>query len=50
MSWLRARTAWQRRGIAFIAGALATLAHAPFQLTLVYAVSASVLLLLLDVA
>ncbi|MBN8607070.1 MAG: apolipoprotein N-acyltransferase [Caulobacterales bacterium] len=47
-SWLAARTQWQRRGLAFLAGALATLAHAPFQLTLFYVIAITVLVWLLD--
>lgn len=49
-AWLDARTPWQRRGLAFAAGALATLAHAPFQLTLVFVVAIAVLIWLLDIA
>ena len=47
-SWLAARTQWQRRGLAFVAGALATLAHAPFQLTPFYIVAITVLVWLID--
>lgn len=46
--WLAARTPWQRRGIAFLAGALATLGHAPFQMTLLYAVAIVIFVWLLD--
>lgn len=46
--WLAARTVWQRRGFAFIAGALATLGHAPFQLTPFFIVAITVLIWLLD--
>jgi apolipoprotein N-acyltransferase len=49
-AWLRARTPWQRRGLALAAGALATLGHAPFQLTLVFVVAVMALVWLLDVA
>lgn len=49
-SWLHARTPWQRRGLAILAGALATLGHAPFQLTLVFVVATVALVWLLDVA
>ncbi len=47
-AWLAARTVWQRRGIAFLAGALATLGHAPFQLTPLFVVAITVLIWLLD--
>ncbi len=49
-AWFAACTPWQRRGLAFAAGALATLGHAPFQLTLLYAVAITVLVWLLDVS
>ena len=49
-AWFAARTPWQRRGIAAAAGALATLGHAPFQLTLLYVVAITVLVWLLDVS
>ena len=49
-AWLDARGAWPRRGIAFVAGALATLAHAPFQIVPAYVVAITVLVLLLDVS
>jgi apolipoprotein N-acyltransferase len=49
-AWLSRRTPWQRRGLGLAAGALSTLAHAPFQLTLLFAVAISVLVWLLDVA
>lgn len=48
--WFAARTTWQRRAIAAGAGVLATLAHAPFQFTLLYAVALVVLVWLLDAA
>jgi apolipoprotein N-acyltransferase len=48
--WFAARTPWQKRGLAAGAGALATLAHAPFQLTPLYAVALIVLVWLLDAA
>ena len=48
--WLRARSPWQRRGLAFLAGALATLGHAPFQLTLLFVVAIVALVWLLDAA
>ena len=48
--WLAARSRWQRRGIAFGAGVLATAAHAPFQLTPLYALALVVLVWLLDAA
>jgi apolipoprotein N-acyltransferase len=47
-SWFAARTPWQRRGLALVSGALATLAHAPFQLTFLFAVAIVVLVWLLD--
>lgn len=47
-AWFAARSTWQRRGIAFLAGVLATLGHAPFQLTLLYVVAITVLIWLLD--
>jgi apolipoprotein N-acyltransferase len=48
-AWFAKRTPWQRRGLATAAGALATLGHAPFQLTLLYVVAITVLVWLLDV-
>ncbi|GAM97205.1 apolipoprotein N-acyltransferase [alpha proteobacterium U9-1i] len=48
--WMGARTPWQRRGIAFFAGALATLGHAPFQFPLAYVLAIMVLVWLLDAA
>jgi apolipoprotein N-acyltransferase len=47
-SWIGARTPWQRRGLAFAAGAAATLGHAPFQFTPVFAAAIVVLVWLLD--
>jgi apolipoprotein N-acyltransferase len=49
-AWLSARSPWQRRGLAFLAGALATLGHAPFQLTLLFVVAIVALVWLLDAA
>ena len=49
-AWLSKRTPWQRRGLALLAGALATLAHAPFQLTLLFVVAIVALVWLLDTA
>ncbi len=49
-AWFGARSPWQRRGIATAAGALATLGHAPFQLTLLFVVAIVVLVWLLDVS
>ena len=46
--WMRNRTRWQRRGMAFLAGALAVLGQAPFQFTLVYVAAITVLVWLLD--
>jgi apolipoprotein N-acyltransferase len=47
-AWFAARTPWQRRGIALVAGAAATFGHAPFQLTPVYIAALVVLFWLLD--
>ena len=49
-AWLAARTPWQRRGLAILAGAAATLGHAPFQLTLVYVAAIVAFVWLLDIA
>ena len=49
-AWFSALKPWPRRGIALGAGALATLGHAPFQLTLVYVAALVVLVWLLDAA
>lgn len=49
-AWFAARTPWQRRGLATAAGALATLGHAPFQLTLLFVIAITVLVWLLDVS
>lgn len=49
-TWLNARSGWQRLGLAFAAGALATLGHAPFQLTLLFVVAIVTLVWLLDAA
>ena len=49
-AWFDARSTWQRRGLAFGAGALATLGHAPFQLTLAFLAAVAVLVWLLDAA
>ena len=49
-AWLDARTRWQRRGLAFLAGALATAGHAPFQLTLLFVAAVVALVWLLDIA
>lgn len=48
--WFGARTPWQRRGLAVAAGAMATLGHAPFQLTLFFVAAIVVLIWLLDVS
>ena len=48
--WFGARSPWQRRGIATAAGALATLGHAPFQLTLLFVAAIVILVWLLDVS
>lgn len=47
-AWLAARTVWQRRGLAFFAGAVATLGHAPFQLTPFFIIAITALIWLLD--
>ncbi|ANP46235.1 apolipoprotein N-acyltransferase [Candidatus Viadribacter manganicus] len=49
-TWFCARSPWQRRGIATAAGALATLGHAPLQLTLLFVAAIVVLVWLLDVS
>ncbi len=49
-AWFAALNPWPRRGVALGAGALATLGHAPFQLTLLYAAALVVLVWLLDAA
>lgn len=48
--WFAALKPWPRRGVALLAGALATLGHAPFQLVLVYAAAIVALVWLLDAA
>jgi apolipoprotein N-acyltransferase len=48
--WIAGRGAWTRRALALLCGALATVAHAPFQFTLVYALSIVGLVWLLDAA
>lgn len=47
-AWLGQRPAWQRSGLAFLAGVAATLAHAPFQLTILFAFAVTALVWLLD--
>lgn len=47
-AWFAARSAWQRRGLATAAGALATLGHAPFQFTPLFLIAIVVLIWLLD--
>ncbi|MGQ0531840.1 MAG: apolipoprotein N-acyltransferase [Caulobacteraceae bacterium] len=47
-AWFAARTPWQRRSMAALAGALATLGHAPFQFTLAFVAAVVVLVWLLD--
>ncbi len=49
-TWFAARTPWQRRGIALLAGAAATLGHAPFQLAIIFVAAIVVLVWLLDVS
>ncbi|MFT3728498.1 MAG: apolipoprotein N-acyltransferase [Terricaulis sp.] len=48
-SWFAQRTRWQRRGLAFLAGALATLGHAPFHVIPFYVAAIVILVWLLDV-
>ncbi|MGH6952138.1 MAG: apolipoprotein N-acyltransferase, partial [Vitreimonas sp.] len=47
-AWLAARGVWPRRGAAFLAGAAATLGHAPFQFVLAYVAAIVLLVWLLD--
>lgn len=49
-AWFSALKPWPRRGVALGAGALATLGHAPFQLTAFYAAALIMLVWLLDAA
>lgn len=49
-AWFARRTPWQRRGLAVFAGVLATLGHAPFQLTAIFVAAIAVLVWLLDTA
>ncbi|MEQ1618151.1 MAG: apolipoprotein N-acyltransferase [Terricaulis sp.] len=49
-AWFAARTPWQRRGLAFVAGALAILGHAPFFAVPIFVASLVTLVWLLDVA
>jgi apolipoprotein N-acyltransferase len=49
-AWFAALPPWRRRGVALLAGAAATLGHAPFQLTLVFVAAIVVLVWLLDAA
>jgi apolipoprotein N-acyltransferase len=49
-AWFFARTPWQRRGMALLAGALATLGHAPFQIVPAFIAAIVVLVWLLDAA
>ncbi len=46
--WVAARTPWQRRGIAVVAGVAATFGHAPFQFVPAYVAALVVLVWLLD--
>ena len=48
LAWLGARSVWQRRGAALLAGAAATLGHAPFQFVPVYVAAIVLLVWLLD--
>lgn len=47
-AWLDARAPWQRRGLALAAGAAATLAHAPFHFTPLFAGAFVLLVWLID--
>ena len=47
-AWLSARSVWQRRGLAVLAGLVATLGHAPFQLVLLFVAAIVLLVWLLD--
>lgn len=47
---MKARTHWQRRGLAVLAGASATLGHAPFQIVPAFIAAVVVLVWLLDIA
>ncbi len=49
-AWFAARPAWQRLALAFLAGALATLAHAPFFAAPAYVLAIVSLVWLLDAA
>jgi len=49
-AWFARRTRWQRRALAVLAGASATLGHAPFQIAPIYLLAIVVLVWLLDVA
>lgn len=49
-AWFAALPPWRRRALALFSGMIATLGHAPFQLTLLYATSIVVLVWLLDAA
>jgi len=49
-AWFSGLTAWRRRGVALLAGGAATLGHAPFQLTILFAAAIVVLVCLLDAA
>lgn len=47
-AWMAARTPWQRRGLAFLAGTLATLGHAPFHIAPAFVLAVAILVWLLD--
>ncbi len=49
-AWFAARTPWQRRSLAFVAGALAILGHAPFFAVPIFAAALVTLVWLLDAA
>lgn len=49
-AWFSALPPWRRRGVAFLAGAVATLGHPPLQLTLAFIAAIVVLVWLLDAA
>jgi apolipoprotein N-acyltransferase len=49
-NWMVKLTPWRRRGFAFLAGAIATLGHAPFQIAPAFVLSIVALVWLLDAA
>ncbi|MDX2274187.1 MAG: apolipoprotein N-acyltransferase [Hyphomonadaceae bacterium] len=49
-AWFAAQPAWRRFAVALLAGAVATLGHAPFQVALLFMAALTVLVWLLDVS